>query len=109
VASLEPDHSLVAGQSPEVRAAFQKLREAFLAGLPQRRAEIESASSDVQRLQALHRLAGAAGSYGLTELGQAAREAEQALAQQAAAQDPMAFQLAWGRLKQCMGQVMDTL
>jgi HPt (histidine-containing phosphotransfer) domain-containing protein len=109
VASLEPDHSLLAGQSPEARAAFLKLREAFLAGLSQRRAEIETASSDLLRMQALHRLAGAAGSYGFTELGQAARAAEQALALQSATSNSMAFQVAWSRLKQCMGQEIDTL
>lgn len=63
---------------PAAAAAFLALRAQFLSGLTQRWGEIESATDDTQRRGALHRLAGAAGSYGCPELGLAARRAEQA-------------------------------
>ena len=56
-------------------SAFDQLRRRFLAGLPARWEEIDAAEGPVRRA-ALHRLAGAAGSYGFADLGQAAREAE---------------------------------
>jgi len=65
-----------AGQSPAVQAAFARLRSQFLAGLPQRWSQIVSTPCGPLRAAALHRLAGAAGSYGLTALGEAARRAE---------------------------------
>ena len=65
-----------AGQSPAVQAAFARLRSQFLAGLPQRWAEIVSAPPGPLRAAGLHRLTGAAGSYGLMALGAAARQAE---------------------------------
>lgn len=104
MASLQPDHVPLAGQPPEVQAAFLALRDAFVAGLPQRWAAIEAATSDAVRRQALHRLAGAAGSYGFTELGQAARAAERALTEDAAA-----FQAAWCELKRQLGHRSDTV
>jgi HPt (histidine-containing phosphotransfer) domain-containing protein len=63
-----------------VQAGFAKLRAHFLAGLPQRWAEIENAATPELRRAALHKLCGAAGSYGYTELGAAARRAEAACA-----------------------------
>jgi len=65
-----------AGQSPAVQAAFARLRGQFVAGLPLRWAEIVRAAPGPSRTAALHRLAGAAGSYGLLALGEAARQAE---------------------------------
>ena len=78
MADPAPEESPAAGQPAAVQAAFQALRGQFLAGLPQRWAEIESAGSSALRQAALHRLAGAAGSYGFATLGAAARRAEQA-------------------------------
>lgn len=66
------------GQSPAVQAAFARLRSQFLAGLPQRWAEIAAAPAGVARAAVLHRLTGAAGGYGLMALSEAARQAEQA-------------------------------
>ena len=71
-----------------MQAAFRTLRDNFLAGLPQRWAEIESAPSSAAQQQALHRLVGAAGSYGFAALAAAARAAEQAASAQPGA--PMA-------------------
>ena len=72
------DESPAAGLPPAAAAAFTALRTQFLAGLPRRWAEIESAGDDTQRRAALHRLAGAAGGYGCPQLGAWARRAEQA-------------------------------
>lgn len=66
------------GQPAAVQAAFAVLRQRFLAGLPARWTEISTAQGAAARAGALHRLAGAAGSYGLPELSQAARQAERA-------------------------------
>jgi hypothetical protein len=65
-----------AGQAPEVQAAFARLRSQFLAGLPQRWAEIVSTPPGPLRAAALHRLTGSAGGYGLMALSDAARQAE---------------------------------
>ena len=70
------DASPADGMPPAVQAAFQALRTRFLAGLPARWQEIEAAAPGAVRRDALHRLAGAAGSYGFEALGQAARQAE---------------------------------
>jgi HPt (histidine-containing phosphotransfer) domain-containing protein len=64
------------GLPPDARAGFEALRQRFVAGLPERWREIETAPDDRARIAALHRLAGAAGSYGFDELGRAARAAE---------------------------------
>ena len=74
--ALPADDSPAAGMPPAVQAAFQQLREHFLAGLPACWQEIESALPGAAQRDALHRLAGAAGSYGFEALGQAARQAE---------------------------------
>lgn len=59
----------------ERHAAYAALRRRFLAGLAQRRAEIFEAPDAESRHQALHRLAGAAGSYGFLALSELARRA----------------------------------
>ena len=64
------------GQPAAVQAAFARLRERFVAGLPQRWQDIEAAGSGPALASALHRLVGAAASYGLLPLGEAARRAE---------------------------------
>jgi len=75
----------VAEPSPAFLAQLQALREAFCRDIPARIAEIVSAWKDPQapdeaklnQLQQLsHRLAGAAGTFGLHPLGEAARELE---------------------------------
>jgi len=52
------------------------LRQRFVGGLGQRWQAISQASAPDGCIQALHRLAGAAGSYGFDAMGQAARRAE---------------------------------
>lgn len=64
------------GQPPAVQVAFARLRGQFLAGLPKRWWEIETAATPILQQAALHRLAGASGSFGLSALGTAARRAE---------------------------------
>lgn len=96
---LPPEDSPAAGQPLAVQAAFLKLRDGFLAGLPQRWAAVQSAPSHALLQQALHRLAGAAGSYGCHALGEAACGAEQALAH-SPGQDSAAFSVALQRLEQ---------
>ncbi|SIQ91148.1 Hpt domain-containing protein [Pseudacidovorax sp. RU35E] len=59
-------------------AAYAALRGRFLDGLGARRAAIVEAADEASRLDALHRLAGAAGSYGFAALGELARRAEAA-------------------------------
>jgi len=65
-----------ASQPAAVQAAFERLRAAFIAGLPGRWQEIDTAATGPLRRAALHRLAGASGSYGLLALGDAAHRAE---------------------------------
>lgn len=64
------------GYPQSVQLAFAKLCERFVAGLPQRWQEIEEAGTGPALEAALHRLAGAAASYGLARVGEAARQAE---------------------------------
>ncbi len=59
----------------EARSGFMKLQSQFRRGLPARFAQIEAASTTDARVEALHRLSGAAGSYGYEELGAVARRA----------------------------------
>jgi Hpt domain len=73
------------GQPAAVQAAFALLRERFVAGLPQRWQDIEAAGSGPALAPALHRLVGAAASYGLLPLGEAARRAETLASVQAGA------------------------
>ena len=101
------------GQPPAVQAAFAELRGRFVAGLPQRWQEIEAAGSRAALEAALHRLVGAAASFGLVPLGEAARRAE-TLARRPAGQalpgqaDPVATALdaALDELRQLIDQAV---
>ena len=104
MADLPPEDSPAAGQPAAVQAAFLKLRSSFLSGLPQRWTDIQAAPTDAALQQALHRLAGAAGSYGCIALGDAARAAEQALGQ-----DATTFSEALLQLQQLVGLHSDTV
>jgi HPt (histidine-containing phosphotransfer) domain-containing protein len=73
-------------------AALAALRRRFVERLPQRWHDIEQAADLAARVTALHRLAGAAGAFGLAELGDAARVA-QGLAEEGAGA-PLAAALA---------------
>ena len=63
------------GLSVAHQAAFLQLRRRFCEGLRERWAQIESAEGAAEQAAALHRLAGAAGSYGLAQLDACARHA----------------------------------
>ena len=65
------------GLEPALAARFVEIRQKFLAGLPARLGEIETAQSKEVLEAALHRLAGAAGGYGYAHLHQMARHASQ--------------------------------
>jgi HPt (histidine-containing phosphotransfer) domain-containing protein len=58
--------------------AFLRLQLRFVDGLPDRWAAIEAAQDNAQRHALLHRLKGAAGSFGFHVLGHAAQRAEEA-------------------------------
>ncbi len=62
-----------------VREEFFELRARFRAGILKRWQEIEFSASPEERAQALHRLVGAASSYGFPRLGEVARKAEVSL------------------------------
>jgi HPt (histidine-containing phosphotransfer) domain-containing protein len=81
-----------------VQAALARLRERFMAGLPQRWRELQAAPDAPARAAVLHQLAGVAGSFGLHALGQAAREGEHA----ALAGDAAALAQALERLRGCL-------
>lgn len=87
--------ALPEGLDPAMAERFEALRLAFLRGVPQRLQDAVAAGDDAARHQALHRLAGAAGSFGCEGLGQAAREALAALD----AGDPAMLDAALGRLR----------
>jgi HPt (histidine-containing phosphotransfer) domain-containing protein len=57
-------------------AQFLGLRQRFVSGLTNRQSEIEGATEHAALQMALHRLSGAAGSYGFEDLGHCARRAE---------------------------------
>lgn len=82
MAAPPQDEGLGAGLPPGAEAAFAQLRRRFQAGLPARWAEISTADSEAAQRVALHRLAGAAASFGFADLGALARQAEQAPAAQ---------------------------
>jgi HPt (histidine-containing phosphotransfer) domain-containing protein len=88
------------GVPPAARAGFEALRRRFVTGLPARWQEIEQAPDPAARAAALHRLAGAAGSYGYEELGQAARAAEHL----AAGADGQAFARALAEVERLLRQ-----
>lgn len=66
---------------PGTEQAFARMQASFCAGLQTRWMDITAATDDTARLAALHRLAGAAGSFGFPDLGQAAKRAELAATQ----------------------------
>ncbi len=81
VAALPTD-----GLPQPLQAKFQLLQQRFVLGLPARWCDIADAASTAAVQEALHRLAGAAGSYGFERLSQLARQAEhRALAAEASA------------------------
>lgn len=81
-----------------VQAGMARLRERFMAGLPQRWRDIEAAGDAGARAAALHQLAGVAGSFGLDALGHAARAGENA----ALAGDDARLALALQQLRECL-------
>jgi len=64
------------GLPPAALAQFEVLQRGFVAGLPARWLALETAATAQERQAVLHRLCGAAGSYGLERLSQCARAAE---------------------------------
>ena len=64
------------GLAPAALARFKVLQQAFVAGLPARWHALEAAATATARQAVLHQLCGAAGSYGLEQLSQCARDAE---------------------------------
>ena len=74
---MVPDDAKAAVLSASVPSRFAALQRHFIQGLPARWSAIALAArgSETQRAE-LHRLAGAAGSFGYVALGEAARVAE---------------------------------
>ena len=66
-----PDH----GEENALALAYVQLQQQFVAGLVKRQSEIIQARDHSERLAALHRLAGAAGSFGFQELSVLAKQA----------------------------------
>lgn len=71
VAKRTPDN----GEENALALAYVQLQQQFVAGLVRRQAELIQAQNPSARLAALHRLAGAAGSFGFVALGLLARQA----------------------------------
>ncbi len=67
------------GFSPETLSKFKLLQQRFVLGLPARWMDISAATHPAARQDALHRLAGGAGSYGFERLSQLAHQAENQL------------------------------
>jgi HPt (histidine-containing phosphotransfer) domain-containing protein len=67
------------GLSPDMLRLFGVLRKRFLSGLDLRRRQIRELEDKRCRIDALHRLTGAAGSFGFLDIGHTARCAEQCL------------------------------
>ncbi len=76
MASETPEDGPAAGMSPQMQQGFERLRLIFVAGLAGRWQDISAAPDAVARRAALHALVGAAGSYGMQPLCDAARAAE---------------------------------
>ena len=89
------------GMDPAFAAQFLTIQNTFVAGLPQRLQDIQQAPDPHLRHVALHRLAGAAGGYGFTELSVLAREAMEA--QQSGAD--LRSQVALQRLAQAIAEI----
>lgn len=90
------------GMDPAFAAQFLKIQHTFVLGLPQRLQEIHQAPEAHALHVALHRLAGAAGGYGFTDLSQLARKAMEA--QQAG--DDTLLQQALAQLAQAIAETM---
>lgn len=73
------------GDASDFEAQYAQIRQQFVNGLPRRLQEMAQASGPKELLAVLHRLAGAAGSFGFEALGQLAREAMAATQAQDAA------------------------
>ena len=97
-----------AGLTPQMQAAFAALRRQFCAGLAGRWQRIEQAPSATERIQALHQLAGAAGSYGLPDLSAAAKAAELAAQNGPASALPAALAALHSQIRQTQ-QALDTI
>lgn len=67
--------SSIEDSSSSFSEQFQQIRHLFVSGLARREAEIGQAESSEDLYAALHRLAGAAGSFGFDDLTQLTREA----------------------------------
>lgn len=76
MASETPEQGPAAGMSLQMQQGFERLRLIFVAGLAQRWQDIDGAVDASARRAALHALVGAAGSYGMQALCDAARAAE---------------------------------
>lgn len=106
-ASPEPPAPAPAGLAAAQRAAFEQLRARFVAGLPERWQRISKPDAPGQRAQALHQLAGAAGSYGFPAIGELARQAErQAVAVEAGSADPRALVATLAELEAALAAVL---
>ena len=70
--------TLVDSLPPGTEEAFFRVQAHFVDGLPARWAAIHTAQDDAQRQALLHRLKGAAGSFGFGALSGAAHRAEEA-------------------------------
>jgi HPt (histidine-containing phosphotransfer) domain-containing protein len=68
--------ALTNGLSAAAQVQFKVLQQHFVTGLSTRWREITEAQTPQELQAALHRLSGAAGSYGFKGLGQCARVAE---------------------------------
>lgn len=107
MASPVPPEPVPAGLDAAQRAAFEQLRARFVAGLPERWRRISTPDAPGQRAQALHQLAGAAGSYGFPAIGELACRAErQAVAVEAGGADPRALAAALVELEAALAAVL---
>jgi HPt (histidine-containing phosphotransfer) domain-containing protein len=98
VAALRPDDI-----PPGAQAGFERLQAQFRQGLPARASQIDAADSAKDLADALHRLAGAAGSFGYAELGALARSAL-SLAETGAAPSDLSESLQ--ALRQCIAKTV---
>lgn len=99
--------------SDPVGLAFQELRREYLASLPARLDEIRSdvagfragmPAAAVSLRTRLHRLAGSGGSYGFSDLSNAARQAEQWLSGDPSPADAPQLERLLERLSEAVGE-----
>lgn len=86
---------------PGVDDQLAQIRRQFLAGFARRQQEMEQAAGPDDLYAALHRLAGAAGSFGYEALGALAREAMHAVQ----ARDAERSEQCMGRLRAAMREL----